>query len=90
MESHCDACGNKTAVHNVMFVENDYCGKKNLAIFQTPAEIPIPGDVAIPRTRIESVWGGAGPSFPFHSLLPLSPLPADAKPWWETKTKIGI
>ena len=28
---------------------------------------------------------GAGPSLPFHSVLPLSPLPVDAKPWWEAK-----
>ena len=50
MESYCDSCGNKIALYNVIIVE------KRTSIFQTPAEIPIPWEVAIPRTRIESVW----------------------------------
>ena len=74
--THCDFCESRIAVYtvyNVIIVE------KRTSIFQTPAEIPIPWEVAIPRTRIESVWWAPDLLFRFilyyHSLL-FQPMPS--------------
>ena len=91
MESHCDACGNKTAVHNVMFVENDYCGKKTLLFFRhLPRYRYFGSSHSSNKDRIGMV--GAGPSLPlqFFDYHHFSPLPADANPWWGPKPKVKI